>query len=155
MNRSVALRLSLSLLCSTVFFACCSTAIAQAAGCTELSIRDAVQKSTIQYTDDTFFWSGAFDKPLIGKAAGEEAFKSVAATRKHEMSAEKPDRIVVSGAGDMAYEYGTGALSFTDRKTGKRTSFQIGYLRVWRSVDGRCEVAASLFKPIESTIQTQ
>jgi hypothetical protein len=123
--------------------------------CAEKAIRDAVQNHSIKYTEDTFFWSGAFDKPLIGTAATMEASKKVAAERKHEVPAEQPQRIVVSSAGDMAYEYGTGSVSYVEVKTGKHTSFQIAYVRAWRSDNGECRAAASMFKPIESTIQTK
>ena len=123
--------------------------------CTEKAIREAIQKNTIKYTEDTFFWSGAFDKPLIGNAAAEAASKKVGEVRKHEVPVEQPQRIVVSSAGDMAYEYGTGSISFEERKTGKHISFQIGYVRVWKSADGECKAAASMFKPIESTVQTK
>jgi ketosteroid isomerase-like protein len=123
--------------------------------CTEKDIRSAIQNHTIKYTDDTFFWSGAFDKPLIGTAATKEASKEVSAERKHEVPVEQPQRIEVSSAGDMAYEYGTGSVSFEEVKTGKHVSFQIAYVRVWKSADGECKAAASMFKPIESTIQTK
>jgi ketosteroid isomerase-like protein len=123
--------------------------------CTEKGILDAVQNNAIKYSDDTFFWSGAFDKPLIGQAAAAEASKKVAEERNHEVVADHPGRIVVSTSGDMAYEYGTGSLSYEERKTRKHVSFEIGYLRVWKLVDGDCKAAASLFKPIESTIRTK
>ncbi len=70
---------------------------------------------------------------------------------KNTVIAEHPQRIAVSSSGDMAYEYGTGEVAFDDRKTGKHTAFQTGYLRVWKSVDGQCKVAASMIRPIEST----
>jgi|SRR5579863_7206087 len=129
---------------------------AQEPSCSEKTIRDAVQNRTIKYTDDNFFWSGAFDKPLIGSAQREESGKKLEAEepRKNEVSAEHPQRIVVSKSGDMAYEYGTGELSYDEQKTGKHTSFQTGYLRVWKLVDGHCRVAATMIKPIESTIKS-
>lgn len=149
-------RLSFSslLLLPVVVLVCSAGTMAQSSKCTEPSIREAVQKVAFDYTDDSFFWSGAFDRPLIGKAV-EDASEKVAASRKDEVSTEKPDRVVVSSGGDMAYEYGTGSLSFVERDSGKRISFQVGYLRVWRVANGRCKVAATLYKPIESTIQTK
>jgi len=62
-------------------------------------------------------------------------------------------KIVVAKSGDMAYEYGTGEMSFDDVKTGKHVSFQNAYLRVWKSVDGDCRVEATMIRPIESTIK--
>jgi hypothetical protein len=132
------------------------TAKAQGSACSEQTIRHAVQNRMIKYTDDNFFWSGAFDKPLIGKDEQEEGRKKAEAEepRNNEVNADHPQRVVVSKSGDMAYEYGGGELSYDEQKTGKHTSFQIGYLRVWKSVDGQCKVAATMVRPIESTIKS-
>ncbi len=59
----------------------------------------------------------------------------------------KPDRIVAAGSGDMAYEYGTGGMSFDEVGSGKRIAFTAAYLRVWRSVDGSCKEAAFMAEP--------
>jgi len=129
---------------------------AQGSACSEQTIRDAVQNRMIKYTDDNFFWSGAYDKPMIGKVEQEEGRKNVESEepRKNEVSADHPQRVVVSKSGDMAYEYGGGELSFDEQKTGKHVSFEVGYLRVWKSIDGQCKVAATMVKPIESTIKS-
>lgn len=129
--------------------------MAQSTVCSEQKIRDAAAKQTAKYSDDSFFWSGAFDKPLIGKAA-QDAGRKTAETeepRKNESTADRPGRVVVAKSGDMAYEYGTGDLSYDDQKTGKHVTFQTAYLRVWKSADGDCKVAAFMIKPIESTIK--
>lgn len=42
------------------------------------------------------------------------------------------------------YEYGAGELSFDDQKTGKHVAIQTASLRVWKSVDGQCKVAATI-----------
>jgi hypothetical protein len=129
----------------------------QGSACAEQTVRDAIQNHTFKYADDTFFWSGALDKPLIGKAAGEDASKKMGTEgpMRNTVAAEHPQRIVVSNSGDMAYEYGTGEVSFDDRKTGKHTAFQTGYLRVWKSVDGQCEAAASMIRPIEGSLKSK
>lgn len=138
------------------FLAAPITAMAQRPVCAEQTIRDAVQNGMIKYTDDNFFWSGAYDKPIIGKAEREEGRKKAEAEepRKNEVSTDHPQRVVVSQSGDMAYEYGSGEMSFDEQKTGKHVSFQIGYLRVWKSADGQCKVAATMVKPVESTIKS-
>jgi hypothetical protein len=132
-----------------------SATMAQASVCSEQKIRDAAQKPGAKYSDDSFFWSGAFDKPLIGKAEREtEATKKeTAEPRKNEASADRPQRFVVANSGDMAYEYGSGDMSYEDLKTGKHVSFQTAYLRVWKSVDGECKVAAFMIRPIESSLK--
>ena len=144
-------------ICVLVFLLAAPVAVvAQESACSEQTIRDAVRNRTITYTDDNFFWTGAFDKPLIGKAERAEGTNKLEAEepRKNEVDADRPQRIVVSKSGDMAYEYGGGELSYDEQKTGKHTSFQIGYLRVWESVDGRCKVAATMVRPIESSIKS-
>jgi hypothetical protein len=132
-----------------------ASAVAQAPVCSEQKIQLAVQKMSMKNSDDSFFWSGAFDKPLIGKAE-QQAARTKAETdepRKNQVSADHPQRIVVSKSGDMAYEYGRGSLSYDEQKTGKHVSFETGYLRVWKSVAGECKVAAFLVMPIESTMK--
>ena len=130
-------------------------AMAQGSVCSESKIREAVQKGTYLGTDDGFFWSGAYDKPLIGRAENEEAYRKlqVEAPRKNQAAVEHPQRIVASKSGDMAYEYGSGELSFDDQKTAKHVTFQNAYLRVWKAVDGDCRVAATMIRPIDSTIK--
>jgi len=129
--------------------------MAQAPVCSEQKIRDAAQKPSAKYSDDSFFWSGAFDKPLIGKAEQESGTRKAetAEPRKNETSADHPQRIVVANSGDMAYEYGSGNMSYEDQKTAKHVTFQTAYLRVWKSVDGECRVAAFMIRPIESSIK--
>jgi len=129
--------------------------MAQGPVCSELKIREAVLKGAYSGTDDAFFWSGAYDKPLIGSAESEQAYKKlqIDEPRKNEVMEQHTQKIVVAKSGDMAYEYGTGEMSFDDVKTGKHVSFQNAYLRVWKSVDGDCRVAATMIRPIESTIK--
>jgi len=132
-----------------------SATMAQASVCSEQKIRDAAQKTSAKYSDDSFFWSGAFDKPLIGKANQQTGARKqeTAEPRKNEASANHPQRIVVANSLDMAYEYGTGDMSYEDLKTGKHVTFQTAYLRVWKSVEGECKVAAFMIRPIESSIK--
>ena len=132
-----------------------TVAMAQGPVCSEPKIREAVQKGTYYGTADAFFWSGAYDKPLIGSAEGEEAYKKlqIEAPRKNQVISQHPQRIVASESGDMAYEYGAGEMSFDDLKTGKHLSFQNAYLRVWKSMDGDCRVAATMIRPIDSTMK--
>jgi ketosteroid isomerase-like protein len=133
------------------------TVMAQGSVCSEQKIRDAINNHTVKSADDVFFWSGAYDKPLIGKVEIQEALKKLEANtpRKNQVEKINPQRIVVSRSGDMAYEYGTGELSFDDVKSGKHIEFQNAYLTVWKSVDGQCEIAAKMARPIESTRKTE
>lgn len=130
--------------------------MAQGPVCSEHKIQAAIQnqRATMKYADDSFFWSGAFDKPSIGKTQQDAGIQNARKEqpRKNQVSADHPQRIVMAKAGDMAYEYGRGNLSYDDQKTGKHVTFQTGYLRVWKSVDGECKVAAFMIMPIESSI---
>ena len=144
-------------ICALVLLLAAPIAVkAQGSACSEQAIRDAVQNKTIKYTEDNFFWSGAYDKPMIGRAEQEVGRKKAEAEepRKNQVDADRPQRVVVSKSGDMAYEYGGGETNFEEQKTGKHVSFQVGYLRVWKWVDGQCKVAATMVKPVESTIQS-
>ncbi len=129
--------------------------MAQGPVCSDAKIREAVQKGVYFGTDDGFFWSGAFEKPLIGRAESDEAAKKleVEAPRKNQVVVEHPQRIVASKSGDMAYEYGSGELSFDDQKTAKHVALQNAYLRVWKAVDGDCRVAATMIRPIDGTVR--
>lgn len=141
---------------SLIILAVPVVAMAQGPVCSEQAIRDAVKNHTYKPSDDEFFWSGHYEKPLIGKEQHERAAKRSQgeAPRKNQVFTEQPERIVVSGSGDMAYEYGTNQLSFDDPKTGKHVSADGAYLRVWKSVDDACKVAASMIRPIESTFKS-
>ena len=95
------------------------------------------------------FWSGAFERPVLD---GETAIP-----RKDDAGIENrvPDsqrsqttvrRVVVSDAGDMAYEYSAASLSF-DLKSGKHVSFTNSSLRVWQKESGQWKLAASFSFP--------
>jgi hypothetical protein len=117
--------------------------------CTEQFVKE--RASTNQRggrADDAYFFSGALEKPVIGRASAEQAFKPVAAQRKnHTQEPLKPERIVAAPSGEMAYEYGTGNVSFDEASSGKHIAFTAAYLRVWRSIDGSCKEAAFMAEP--------
>jgi hypothetical protein len=122
----------------------------QGSACAERTIRDTIQNRAFEYSDDTFFWSGRFDKPLIGKSVALESSRKADQARKNTVVVDHPQLIVVSSSGDVAYEYGTGDISFDARESGEHVAFQTGYVRVWKSVGGKCGVAAHMIRPIES-----
>ena len=125
------------------------SALAQNGACTEHAIRTAAstENKDMATTDDIYFFSGALEKPVIGKAESDKAFAAVAAERKNEEYTTTPDRIVIAHSADMAYEYGTGRVIFDEAKSGKHEAFPAAYLRVWKSVDSSCRVAAAMFEP--------
>lgn len=58
-----------------ITFASPIAAMAQGPGCSEQTIRDAVQNHTYKPSDDEFFWSANYEKPLIGRDEHEKAAK--------------------------------------------------------------------------------
>jgi hypothetical protein len=117
--------------------------------CTEQFVKERV--STNQRgarADDAYFFSGALEKPVIGRAAADQAFRPVAIQRRNMKSEPlKPDRIVAAPSEEMAYEYGTGEVSFDEVSSGKHVAFTAAYLRVWRAIDGSCKEAAFMAEP--------
>jgi len=125
------------------------SAPAQRGLCTEQFVKEQVARNgSHAVADDAYFFSGALEKPVIGRAAKDLAFKPVMPQRTNVKSEPlKPERIVAAGSAEMAYEYGTGNLSFDEVGSGKHIAFTAAYLRVWRSVDGSCKEAAVMFEP--------
>jgi hypothetical protein len=121
--------------------------LAQNGKCTESAIREAAAKDSTPKTSDSFFFSGALEKPVIGKSEREATGKEVSAGRSNNKHPMTPQRIVVSTSGDMAYEYGTSQVSFDDKKTGKHKDFTAAYLRVWQVETGQCKEAAMIAEP--------
>jgi len=124
-------------------------ALAQAGPCTAEFIKvHSAATNVDSVTDDEYFFSGALDKPVVGRAAAEKASAPVAASRKDEKHDPlHPDRIVAAPSGDMAYEYGTAHMSYAEHDTGKIIDFTAAYLRVWKAEGGACKVAAEMFEP--------
>ena len=90
-----------------------------------------------------YYFTGALDQPVVGKAAHDNAMKAVEESRQNVKTTPlRPDRLFVAPSGDMAYEYGTEQVSFDERASGKHRDFTTAYLRVWRAVDGQCKIAA-------------
>ena len=124
------------------------SALAQSGPCTEQAIRSAAPRDQALMTDDMYFFSGALEKPVIGKSEGDKASSEVDAERKSTKYTTTVDRIVIPQSGDMAYEYGTSRVMFDEVKSGKHHDFTAAYLRVWKAADGSCKIAAAMFQPV-------
>ncbi|PYU70900.1 MAG: hypothetical protein DMG49_10470 [Acidobacteria bacterium] len=126
-------------------------AVAENGPCTEQlvkvqSVKEGAGVNSL--ADDMYFFSGALERPVVGKAAIDNAAGRIATERENENYAPlNPDRIVAAPSGDMAYEYGTTNIRFDERKSAKHFDFTAAYLRVWKAVDGSCKVAAEMFQP--------
>lgn len=141
------MRTSLVLLAVLLFS---GVAAAQSGACTEAgvkAVKAVAGKGALPTTSDSYFFSAALDKPVIGQRARQDAGDAVQATRKNESMVENTGRIVADGTGNMAYEYGTVRISYDDVKSGKHQEFTSAYLRVWKSDRGACKVAAEMAQP--------
>lgn len=123
-------------------------ALAQKGPCTEDQIKASAVQQSPAMSSDFYFFSGALEKPAVGKRALDQAAAPVSAARRNEKDgANKPDRIVAAPSADMAYEYGTSHVSFDEAQTGKHYDFTAAYLRVWKAEGGSCKVAAVMYEP--------
>jgi hypothetical protein len=59
----------------------------------------------------------------------------------------KPERIVATPSGEMAYEYRASNVSFVEVSSGKHSAFTAAYLRLKRSIDGSCKETAFMAEP--------
>ena len=110
-------------------------------------------KNVIKRTDDSIFVSGAYSRPMIGRAAQEAAGLP---TRDRSNVSRKSDvvRLVISQSGDMAEEFGNFAMSF-DQPDKKHISFDGSYLRVWRKIKGEWLEDAFFARPNEREEKTK
>ncbi|QJW90225.1 nuclear transport factor 2 family protein [Spirosoma taeanense] len=122
----------------------------------EQAIRNLVAQQNngqrIPYTSEGIFWSGAYPRPVrIGKpeTEDEKAINERMRKRTNQKSAFNIDRLVIAQSGDIAYEYGTGSLSFDDADN-KHVSHETGYLRTWRKQNGEWKVDLMFIRPMDS-----
>ena len=123
-------------------------AFAQQGPCTEARVKTGAAQPNPPMSSDFYFFSGALEKPVVGKQALDQAAAPISAARKNEKDVpNRPDRVVAAPSADMAYEYGTGQVSFDDAQSGKHYDFTAAYLRVWKAEGGSCKVAAVMYEP--------
>lgn len=119
--------------------------------CTEQFIRANINSNDRKLlTSDTYFFSGALEKPIIGVDTPDS--KKAEEKINHERKNEKYDplkveRVVVAPSGDMAYAYGSGHGSFDEVDTGKHIEFTPAFLMVWRTDQGSCKIAVTIYEP--------
>lgn len=115
----------------------------------EAAIRSLIAQrdagKAIPSTPDRILWAASFQKPIVGDEAPT--------MRTHDRGVENRvdgttrttssvRRLVISDAGDMAYEFGDGTVSF-DLKTGEHVTTPNSTLRVWQKIDGHWTAAAT------------
>ena len=108
-------------------------------------------------TDSIIFVSGAYPRPIIGRGQPRDSATQSAqkeAEKRSKMSRKiRPQRVVVSKSGDLAYGFAYFDMEF-DRpdSTGKRTEhvkFEGSQLSVWRKVGGEWKLDAVFSRPNE------
>jgi len=109
-------------------------------------------KNVIKRTEDSIFISGAYPRPMIGRAV-QEALGS-RKDRSNESRKGELVRLVISQSGDMAEEFGNFTLSF-DQPDKTHISFDGSYLRVWRKIRGEWLEDAYFARPNESEEKTK
>ena len=143
------MRYSLALLTLTIVLAL--PAIAQKGPCTEEFIKSQLsQESPWPKTDDYYLFNPLLDTPVVGTEEREKVNKShepLMAKRKNMHTTPfKTERVVVAPSGDMAYEYGTGQISYDDGDTGKHIETTLARLSVWKADGGSCRAAATMLQ---------
>jgi ketosteroid isomerase-like protein len=121
----------------------------------EQIIRDLIAqenegKHVIKLTDNPIFVSGAYPRPIVGKAANEGRSTPAARGRQNFTQKTRIERLTVSRGGDMAYEFGYADLAW-DTKDDKHQAFEASYLRTWRKVDGQWKSDVFFARPNEPT----
>lgn len=114
-----------------------------------LVAQEAEGKQQIQTTDDRIFVSGAYPRPIIGKemsAENQRISDQIKADRLHFSRKDRIERLMVSQAGDMAYEFGYSDLAW-DTPEKKHVRFEASYLRIWRKLQGQWKVDVFFIRP--------
>src|SRR5260370_37168658 len=90
-------------------------------------------KNVIKRTEDSILVTGAYPRPLIGRAVQE----AVGPPRDRSNVSRKKEvvRLAISQSGDMAEEFGNFTMSF-DKPDKTQITFDGSYLRVWRKING-------------------
>ena len=100
----------------------------------------------IKFTEDCIVVTGAYPRPVIGRAAFEQAQSLL--LRTNRLIKDEIVRLVVSQSADMAEEFGNFTMSY-DEPNKKHISFNGSYLRIWRKVNGDWLADAFFARPNE------
>jgi ketosteroid isomerase-like protein len=92
------------------------------------------------YTDDVFFFTGAYDRPIIGK---EPPPPPRHGERKNFKMEDKIEKLFISKSGDLAYTYGTATIGWDGQEP-----FDAAFLRVYRKEGGKWKTAAVFQRPM-------
>jgi hypothetical protein len=93
-------------------------------------------------TKDAVIWTGASSKPLTKETDKPDL---VAPNRRNNVFKTTVQRVDVSQAGDMAYEYSTFSIAYDDDRGHREATGAL--LRVWKKDGGTWKIAAQFQRP--------
>lgn len=109
----------------------------------EAEIRQ-LRPETGEYTDDSFFFTGAYARPIIGAEARKKGPPPRGGERKNFKADETIQKLQIAKSGDLAYAYGSAVLSWEGREP-----FESAWLRVYRKEKGKWKIAAMFARPLD------
>jgi hypothetical protein len=128
-----------------LFLGSIALAQAQTGPCTE----DSIRMGGMPIADDAFSYMPPYGRPVIGNAGMKEAdSKSFSERTNIQRSWENDHHVVITPAGDMAYEYGTLRMSYDSKSEGHQ-EFEAVMLLVYKAKGNKCEQAALTMQPLE------
>jgi hypothetical protein len=104
--------------------------------------RGAVSDRNAWLTKDAVIWTGASSKPLTKETDKPDL---VAPNRRNNVFKTTVQRVDVSQAGDMAYEYSTFSIAYDDDRGHREATGAL--LRVWKKDGGTWKIAAQFQRP--------
>jgi ketosteroid isomerase-like protein len=114
-------------------------------------MRNTENKTRDMWIPGAVFVSGNFTHPrFVGDTTSGDKVRTrvQGEKRKNEkLRRQNIRRVVVSEAGDMAWEYTDFEFEYDAASTGKHVKFNGSVLRVWQKVDGQWKIAAQFSRP--------
>ena len=93
---------------------------------------------------DIYFNVQIATPPVVGTAQLDDLAKRHGSERKNEKPHEYTIlQLFASADGSMAYDDGSVRVEFNDVATKKHVIYDLTYLRVWRVIAGKCQLAAT------------
>jgi len=116
------------------------TAAAQDVKQDEATIRGLIaaldRGERVAVLEDNVFWSGAYQKPSVGKAEAPRRSNRGEREPGTDRAVTTVVKLEVANSGDMAWEFSNAEVTFTFQD-GKKNTFTRSILRVWRKDAGQ------------------
>jgi hypothetical protein len=118
--------------------------------CDEATVRRlSAQPVGLIAASDIYFNTRPGEPAVVG-SQGMEALRLAHSSERRNQRPYlfTPLQVVATSDGSMAYDDGTARVEYDEATSGKHVSFDVTYLRVWKVVDGKCQIAASYSRPV-------